>query len=279
MSNIKVFVTTFQLQKFGNEPGECEDALYPKEEGERQERIFRFAIADGASEGMLSGQWAEILVKIFCLDYSFSIDPATFLSEATMGWSSWKKKYLLERASQNRAIRWYEEQGLQTGAFSTFLGLSLTCDEEHTCGKWEAAALGDSCLFQVRGDQLIAGFPLEHSSDFNNRPLLLSSNPSLNEGFFHAFKIIQGEWRIDDRFYLMTDALADWFLKGCESGQAPWLTLSDLGIEERGHTSCRGMSPTGERGQKQSFNRWINALRNTKKIRNDDVTLIRIDMI
>lgn len=277
MTNPKVFVTTFQLQKFGNAPEEYEDAFYPKEEGVKQENIFHFAIADGASEGMLSGKWAEILVKIFCLDQSFSIDPVTFLDRAYGEWNSWEKDFLLERARQNRAIRWYEEQGLQTGAFSTFLGLSLTCYKEKLYGKWEAAALGDSCLFQARDDQLIAGFPLEHSSDFNNRPLLISSNPALNEGIFNAFRLARGEWRIDDRFYLMTDALADWFLKEFESGQAPWLTLSDLGTEERGHTSFGEMSPTSE--QKQSFDRWIADLRNTKKIRNDDVTLIRIDLI
>jgi hypothetical protein len=42
-------------------------------------------------------------------------------------------------------------------------------------GRWHSAALGDTCLFHVRGGQLEVAFPLTQSSDFDTSPSLLGS--------------------------------------------------------------------------------------------------------
>ncbi|MDQ3816980.1 MAG: hypothetical protein M3362_04725, partial [Acidobacteriota bacterium] len=59
-----------------------------------------------------------------------------------------------------------------------------------------------------------------------------------------------------DVFYLMTDALACWFLTEVENGNEPWMI---------------------NRGPQKRFEKWINKLRANMKIRNDDVTMFRIE--
>jgi len=260
---MKVLVTSFSLQKNGNEPDENEDAFYPKRDGERHGQLFRFAVADGASESMLSGKWADILVTTFSRFKVPSNNFKGFLERANTNWSSWRKDYLYKRQKWGRPIQWFEEPGLRAGAYSTFLGLTLIDSEEEKSGKWHAIALGDTCVFQIRNDNLEAKFPLENSSEFNNRPLLVSSNYPFDERIIESWKERDGGWCVADRFYIMTDALATWFLEQSESSNVPWRILCDFGRSER----------------PQSFENWIRELRVTGQIRNDDITLVRIDLM
>ena len=43
---------------------------------------------------------------------------------------------------------------------------------------WQAVAVGDSCLFVVRGGRLYSSFPLEDTAQFDNSPALVCSNPA-----------------------------------------------------------------------------------------------------
>jgi hypothetical protein len=170
------------------------------------------------------------------------------------------RRYLRERQAQNRPVQWYEEPGLQTGAFSSFLGLTLLDAQTESAGAWEAIALGDSCLFQVRDDQLIASFPLAQSSDFNSRPWLIPSKPNRNVNLLQALQTARGQWTAHDQFYLMTDALAAWFLRELESGASgctPWQLLPNL----------------------DNLEVWINTLRTEGLLRNDDVTWMHISVV
>ncbi|MDQ1278940.1 MAG: hypothetical protein QG670_200, partial [Thermoproteota archaeon] len=95
-------------------------------------------------------------------------------------------------------------------------------------------------------------------NDFNNRPLLASSNPSKNLTITNGIKRYEDEWTRFDEFYLMTDALAKWFLKEYELKKQPWQILTEKGKNNK------------------KFRRWIDNLRETGEIRNDDVTLMCI---
>ena len=128
---------------------------------------------------------------------------------------------------------------------------------------FEAVALGDSCLFQIRDGTLILQFPLTYSSEFNNRPLLISSNPARNSRVLENFKFVRGEWRTGDQFYLITDALAAWSIREAEAGRAPWSFFKGLGTD----------------AQAEPFAEWIAALRRTGQIRNDDVTCVRLQVM
>ena len=251
---MQVVVRSAWLPKAGNTIDEYEDAFYPNYQGERGGSRISFAVADGASEGMLSGPWAQILVRAFCRVNS---PPAPFdalLNRALKAWTEWRTYYLQAREQQNRPIQWYEETGLQRGAFSTLLGITLTQD---AANRWDVIALGDSCLFQVREGKLITTFPLKKSTEFDNRPFLIASNPANNAGLLERVRHTHSDWRSGDRFYLMTDALAYWFLHECEAGHSPW---DDLPL------------------QRQEFERHVQALRAARAMRNDDVTLISIEI-
>ena len=66
-----------------------------------------------------------------------------------------------------------------------------------------------------------------------------------------------GSWQGGDHFYLMTDALAAWFLREHEAGGRPWRRLEELD---------HGLA----------FARWVDELRRSHALRNDDVTLLRL---
>jgi len=76
-------------------------------------------------------------------------------------------------------------------------------------------------------------------------------------------QIARGDWRIGDRFYLMTDALAHWWLAEHEAGRAPWAALDR----------------PGGRGRRRSFPDWVDDRRRRRHLRNDDVTLLRIEIM
>lgn len=192
------------LQKKGYSPLEYEDALYPETMGSYNKKHVTVAVSDGASESMLSGKWAEFLVRSCCKkNYCFD-NISHFIDRAYRGWNLWKSLYISKRKNNSIPIQWYEEEGLNAGAFASLLCLKLVSDQSN----WDAVALGDSCLFQIRDNVLITSFPITGSSQFNNRPYLLSSNPTNNKHILKHVKKLSGHWQKNDTFFLMTDALA-----------------------------------------------------------------------
>jgi len=258
---MEALLTLLRLQKAGNAEEEYEDASCPAENGRREGAELRFAVADGASEGMLSGAWARILVELHCRLGWTGGSVEQFLETAYGDWRSFTSEYLRGRETRSAPVQWYEEPGFEEGAFSTLLGLTLTGRSPGRAGEWAAAAVGDSCLFQVRGSALLAKFPLEQSSDFNNRPVLLASNPAHNGQAASVVRRSSGTFESGDVFYLMTDALARWALREDEEGKNPWIVLRDHATRDR-----------------PVFGAWIAALRKDRELRNDDVTLLRIDL-
>lgn len=281
-----ISVRTYWTPKEGNSPFEYEDAFCvhtldgPEAAGSEssgegsvgRNYIARFAVADGASESMLSGPWARVLVKVFCrLGWHPVVQGQEGVLEASVGaalnraycsWQLWRDQYLRARENRGKPVQWYEEPGLRAGAYATLLGLELVSagDDEARCppGSWTAVAAGDSCLFQVRGCQLVTVFPVEKSSEFGTSPPLICSKPRPKQVPFAA---AAGWLAKGDRLYLMTDALAAWFLACAERGETPWRILDALG------------NP-----RESMFEELVKDLRRSKKLRNDDITLIRIEV-
>lgn len=263
-----LLVRSFRLQKAGNLFEECEDKSYPKCLNKKQEvrRIaaqhrFAFGIADGATESMLSREWAEILVKAFCRSRDSQMDIRFVVEKASEDWSFWIKDYIAKRERRNKPIKWYEEPGLKAGSFSTLLGLVFVDLDGFTGGTWQALAVGDSCLFHIRDGSLIQDFPIESSSAFGNRPSLIASNPARNRNLIESCNVTSGEWLAHDRFYLMTDALACRFMQESDAGNSPWLSY-----------------PFVNDNKAADFEIWVDGLRMAKKMKNDDVTLIAIEV-
>ena len=249
------------LPKEGNTLLEYEDALYPKITGSYEKEHVIVAISDGASESMLSGTWAEFLVRLCCKKSSYFENFEVFVDRSCRGWKLWMKAHIKMRERNLKPIQWYEEPGLISGAFASLLCLKLY-DKNDTETNWEVIALGDSCLFQVRDNELITSFPIARSSQFDNRPYLLSSNPTHNTYVSKNAKRLTGQWRKNDSFFLMTDALAAWFLKQVEDGETPWISILD---------------PDASR-YIQTLEELVKYLRKRGTIRNDDVSVIRLDL-
>jgi hypothetical protein len=247
---------SFRLPPQGHGLEECQDALAADVER------GRFALADGAAESPYSSLWARLLVEEFVRQ-----------SERLPPWSSWLPS-LQEHWSENvsgtdsamaldtgwNGVPWYLEAGLAQGAFATFLGVVL---EEN---RWYAAAVGDSCLFQVRREELIRAFPVTRAVDFSNAPWLVGSRTSPSEVPHKNGLQQMGDYQTGDRLWLMTDALAQWFLTQAESGGKPWQTLGPL------------VWKTDDASAEQSFAAWIEELRSTRQLRNDDVSLMAVSI-
>jgi hypothetical protein len=224
---------SFHLPKQGHTAEEYEDAFAGRPaEG-------RFAVADGASESAFAGDWARLLVKAYV--------------RVPGPWSAWlsgvRKRWRCQL--EGRDLPWYAEAKIEEGAFAALLGIAFQP------GHWRAEAVGDCCLFQVRGNRLRLAFPVSRSRDFTNQPHLLGSQRRRDAGPRTKRRRREGDWQSEDALYLMTDALAQWFLKAAEDRRRPWIALQDIQTSDY-------------------FAGWVEQLRGAGEVRNDDVTLIRI---
>lgn len=245
-------IDTFSFPKAGNSPAENEDACAPKS-GDYEGSELSVAIADGASESFLAGRWARFLTRAY-LKHA-NDDQEGFVAQLIEQWPLFIKNYVCWREAKGRPLLWFEEAKLEAGAHATFLGLELNGDRE---GTWQAFAVGDTCLFQVRAEELIARFPIDSSSDFNLEPALVSSRPEGRDRVLKSVEERTGRWLAGDVFYLMTDALAAWFLSAVERDGRPWALFPDFKTDS--------MSP------------WIEDLRSKGCLKNDDVTILRMKL-
>lgn len=227
---------SFFLHKDGNQPDEYEDAFAGNP------KVGRFAVADGASESSFASLWAKLLVEGFVAPRAGS---AAWMPPLHQRWAA---------AVDHLELDWFGEEKRERGAFATFMGLAFKKD-----GRWKASAVGDCCLFQVRGGALHESFPLARSADFGNRPQLLGSR---NRNGLAQAKLKFGRWKPGDRFFLMTDALAQWFLLSHEEDRKPWKLLLKglLHADATAMTACVGK------------------LRRDGELKNDDVTLVAIGL-
>jgi hypothetical protein len=241
----------FELPKEGNSASEYEDA----QELITDERGIRCAVADGAAESLFAGVWARLLVHSYCTGQLTVASMETALHELQQEWMDYVA---------SRTLPWYAEEKARNGAFAALVGLNVyvTSDGERQV---HAMAVGDSCLFHVRSGVLISAFPLTRSVDFSISPFLLSSRDSANTNI--SDRLISGvaSWLPEDRFYLMTDALSCWFLRDYENdGNCVSIIES---IEEPEHFLSEVQRLRSERAED-----------GTPRMRNDDVTLLKITM-
>jgi len=247
---MQVCTRALWLPKAGNTAEEYEDACAPLRSVDRELWTFRCAVADGATEASFSASWARLLVGAYC-------------KRQWGGRRTFRSLGRLQKVWQQEVdalqLPWYAEEKLRSGAFASLLGFTLVAPVEEYAGGWMAEAVGDSCLFQVRSDEVITAFPMSCAAAFNSRPHLIGSTRSSNEHLLEHQRQTRGGWEPGDSFYLMTDALACWFLNGVEAGERPWGELAIASV-----------------GGQSSFAAWIDHLREERAIRNDDVTLLQV---
>jgi hypothetical protein len=245
---MKVKSRILWVPKQGRTADETEDAFWPPEPVNLETKLCRFAVADGATDTFFASEWAKVLANAYgrgeLSDRKISLALPHLREE-------WRES----TGMGDFPVYGGHEQSLD--AFSTILGLTLYRSPLYGEHAWRALAIGDSCLFQVRNDQIIESFPMSHSDEFVNRPMLMSTNADAWEDELnHSFRAA-GTWQPNDTFYLMTDAIATWFLYAYENGLRPSGVL-DFPAEDSG-----------------AFDRWV-ALSRELGLRNDDVTILTV---
>ena len=265
---MRLHVARFSTPKLGSAAAENEDAarLAPDDRvaGRWTGRRLRVVVADGASESMLAGRWARRLVDGFATTRSaWSAAPgfvATYAAAAD-GWDEAMAAYVDEREARGAPIAWYEEPGLAKGAHATLLVFELRDAGRTGVRSWRAAAVGDSCVVQVRSGEVLDAFPLGASADFTSQPPLLATQRPADELTARHVATRTGEWARGDAFFVATDALSQYLLASAEQhdGEA--------------FAELSGLRSDGA----AEFDEWVAAGR-SKGLRNDDTTLVRIDV-
>ncbi len=250
MSTLKI--KTFSLPKAGNKPEEYEDAS-----GYTLKSTRRLVIADGASQGFESKKWAMSLVSSF-----IEKNPAFEKGEI----EDWLKTPIEEwkGAINWEILPWYAEEKARRGAFSTLLGIDLG---NNLNNRWKAIAVGDSCLFQIRKDRVVASFPIESSKYFDSTPDLISTRKDYNSSSLDNLKTFAGDCKPNDLFILATDAFSAWFLSLLEAGQKPWKVFLELARVD-----------ASKKVERKIFHELVNYLRKRGRMQNDDVTVIMAEV-
>ncbi|MGW2763155.1 hypothetical protein [Streptomyces sp. NPDC001275] len=265
-----------RVPKAGNNLKECEDAgrAWPgdaraDDQGRTVLPLYA-AVSDGASESLLAGAWAKRLVTDAVESMSLGHDwwddvnmfVVDFMGRSALRWEAYLEWYRAEREARGRPITWYEQPGLDKGAFATVLGAEVraTVPGGSTVDwSWHAFALGDSCLFHLRDGVVRRAFPVEDVEGFGITPQLLGSRNHDTTLVAERLQLAHGTLAPGDEVLLASDALAAWLLSPHHEHQAPGTllaTLAEVGVEP--------------------FTEWVEDQRARGLMRNDDVTLIRI---
>ena len=242
---MKIQYCALQRPKPGSRAEECEDAFAVSVP------FSIAAVCDGAGTAFESGLWARLLAEGFV-----ESSPLGWTHDALLGWVD------SVAAAWSQSIPWadlnhFAEEKARSGSAATLIGLQLAVpSQQATTGTWECLAIGDSCLFQVSRGDLVQALPFKQSTDFNARPPLLSTQRSINVQSIGQLVAEEGTWQDGDTFFLLTDAIAQWFLREFEQGAAPWDFLTSL--------------------DEQSFRSFVQDTQAQRLMRKDDVTAVMV---
>ena len=245
-----VQIQSLSLPKAGNRPEEYEDACWPHGSTVRASGTVRCAVADGATEASFSALWARLLVEAYGRGRLRVRQMSASLPALQCAWSA---------QVSAEPLPWYAEEKRRSGAFSSLLGLTITSPRRSERLRWSAVAVGDSCLLHVAAGELVQAFPIGLAADFGNSPYLVSSLPAHNRLLESHVERLRGACSPGDAFYLLTDALAQWFLMRHEANERPWVDLDRL------------LDDTDDR-----FPSWARNERDAHRLRNDDITVLRL---
>lgn len=168
----------------------------------------KFAISDGVSKSFFPKIWSDILVRKYVEKNNWKDED--FIIECQKEWQN-----KIEKIVNQPEVKYYTRNAYikKTPALATFVGLQFIESEQ----KWIAHAQGDSFLFFIPKGSSEIGIKLSSKpepTEFDNYPDYLSSIA------IHSHKgerkSVRGEKIKEGVFYLMTDALAEWFLQNPE---------------------------------------------------------------
>lgn len=168
-----------------------------------------FCISDGVSKSFFPKLWSKNICDKFV--QTEVKDNFQFIGEAQKQWQS-----QIEEIIAQPHVKWYTkaQYNKRSPALATFVGLEFVENDL----KWKAWALGDSFLFFVPKNykdfdgEVIKLSSKQEPIEFDNFPDYYSSIGKNHKGDLQTF-----EGKLEEgTFFLMTDALAEWFISGKE---------------------------------------------------------------
>lgn len=209
----------------------------------------KFAISDGVSKSFFPKIWAHILVNKWVDSREF--DEAQYILDCQKDWL----KQVTEIVNKADA-KWFTKNAFnrKEPGLATFVGLRFYKKKKEWF--WKADALGDSFLF----------FVPKKIKDFTKECIVLSSKlePIVFDNFPDYLNSLgnnhKGEKQLKENpltsgtFYLMTDALAEWFLNEKDNA------VSKISVWEN----------------QKDFERFVDEERHNKKLGNDDTAILTI---
>lgn len=276
-------IRVFSIAKGSGTALECEDAVAVSADE------HTVALCDGTSTTNLPRSWASILARHWVAQPLVrAVTPdilSAWIETPRSAWRDWiRAAWFPTLNARNRQMGLPElpldraEEVMAGGASSTLVGVRL--HGAPGAATWEAAAIGDSCLFVLEpasatsaipatsatsgapataATHIIArSFPLAHSAAFNDRPPILTTRDIESATAAARYVSAAGVAGPDTILALASDALAKWILQEVEQRASdPWQTLLAL----RGPDEFRALA------QRE---------RATGRLADDDTTLVII---
>jgi hypothetical protein len=239
----------FRYPKDPEHPGQFEDeAGFRYFDRSRKVKQLALAIADGATEAILSDVWAKALVK------SFVKRPPSKKYGLRPEWWSDARAEFREDLDVSQ-LPWYALEKLANGSFATFGGVTLYWPDR----QFSVAGFGDVVIALVTSQGEVSIYPnsFQEASDFSNRPTLVGtlSSPQDSGSLQNRKTLPHSSCSI----YLMTDAIGAWFVGELSKSQA-------AAIEQIDALSA------------SNFTEFVQNARSSKSMRTDDVALIRLHL-
>lgn len=236
----------FQMSKLGNRESDCEDSF------SFRSRPMKFAIADGVSASIFSDIWARAVTESTVSGkYDFFGNPDEFIMDLIQkAREKWYRKIKWD------SLPWYLKNKSVSGSYTTLVGLQFI--HEGDAFRYSSFAVGDSVLFHWEGADDYSSYPLSSPEEFNNTPQLVWSGKGFPMPL--EFKVkppriqkYSGMLRPGGTIFLATDAVGKWLMEYGKFAEVSELLDSSFEMTDL-------------------FTREINS----KRMRNDDTTLVSI---
>jgi hypothetical protein len=158
-------------------------------------------------------------------------------------------------------LSWFAEEKARSGAYAAFVALWFS--EQNSKLHWRAIAIGDACLVVWRQKAIVTSFPLDDPEDFGFRPILLPSKRCLHDRALEKVVVRTEEVLPGDVLFLLTDAIAAWFLHTANYAPEQILEFEEMLNRETAN---------------KDLDVFIEQARSSGALRNDDVGVLRIQV-
>jgi hypothetical protein len=249
---------SYSIPKAGNKDTENEDAVFPAvgigQNGHNE--LATFIVADGATQTSFSGLWANYLTK-YCSQAK--------LSEYNFQQAVGKAQEEWQQSLQGAELPWHAVEKFRLGAFSALAWLEIQYFPVHPVYgfTWRALAVGDCCLFIARNQEIYLSLPLQDPGDFKNTPILIPSKSERMESIKGKIQTSRGSLIMGDQLILASDAISSWIMRRSQTDRLEFLKMI------RSIKNAKNES---------GFSYWINGLRKSGELKNDDTSLILIEL-